>query len=110
MSDREADWPHIAQHDESLPEWADERVQTVYRVLCETEHPPTPAEHWEGWVARRIVAALTTPLRPEDVTEEEVEAALNQWFSGNDYWKREESTRPLMRAAIAAATNARRKA
>jgi len=36
----------------------DPRVQTVYRILCDTTEPP-PEEHWEGFVARRIVAALS---------------------------------------------------
>lgn len=38
--------------------WEDERTQVVYRLLCSDETPPNMEEHWEGWVARRIVAAL----------------------------------------------------
>lgn len=37
--------------------WDDARVQTVYRLLCDDTQPPEN-EHWEGFVARRIVAAL----------------------------------------------------
>lgn len=32
-------------------------VQVVYRLLCDDAQPPE-GEHWEGFVARRIVAAL----------------------------------------------------
>jgi hypothetical protein len=32
----------------------------VYEILCSEEAPPNPEEHWEGWIARRIVAALST--------------------------------------------------
>lgn len=42
----------------TLPEWEDPRVQLVYDLLCDGLAPPDPAEHWEGWMARRIVAAL----------------------------------------------------
>ena len=41
-----------------LPEFEDPRVQIVYELLCDIQQPPNPEEHWEGWNARRIVAAL----------------------------------------------------
>lgn len=44
--------------DEKLPDWEDERVQIVYRVMCEDKMPPNPEEHWEGYLSRRIIAAL----------------------------------------------------
>lgn len=40
--------------------WEDPLVQTVYRLLCNDIEPPE-GEHWEGFVARRIVAALRAP-------------------------------------------------
>ena len=40
-----------------LPEWEDPSVQAAYEVLCDLAEPPD-GEHWEGFVARRIVAAL----------------------------------------------------
>lgn len=44
----------------ALPEWNDPRVQIVYEILCDIDlcTPPNPEEHWEGWTARNIVAAL----------------------------------------------------
>ena len=38
-------------------------VQSVYNILCSGEVPPN-GEHWEGFVARRIVDALATPSLP----------------------------------------------
>jgi hypothetical protein len=46
------DAPPVAQFDNP-------RVQTVYEILCGHDDPPM-GEHWEGWVSRRIVDALTT--------------------------------------------------
>ena len=47
-----------AQAGDELPPFDDAAVQTVCTLLCSNEGPIDPAEHWEGWVARRIVAAL----------------------------------------------------
>jgi hypothetical protein len=44
----------------SATRWEDPRVQIVYTLLCADEAPPDREEHWEGWIARRIVAALAT--------------------------------------------------
>jgi phosphatidylethanolamine-binding protein (PEBP) family uncharacterized protein len=41
----------------ALPPWDDPRVQVVYALLCDWPDPPD-GEHWEGWVARNIIAAL----------------------------------------------------
>lgn len=41
-------------------EFEDQRVQTVYQILCDDERPPK-GEHWEGFAARKIVAALEQP-------------------------------------------------
>ena len=35
----------------------DHRVQVVYDILCSEESPPE-GEHWEGFVATKIVKAL----------------------------------------------------
>lgn len=45
-------------------EWDDARVQIVYDLLCSEEMPPNPEQHWEGWTAQRIVAALSSPSAP----------------------------------------------
>ena len=48
----------------SLPEWDDVSVQAVYELLCSEDVPPE-GEHWEGFTARRIVAALRATTRDE---------------------------------------------
>ena len=56
----------------SLPPFDDANVQTVYGLLCSTEAPPA-GEHWEGWLARKIIAALPpflgAPIAPEHAEE-----------------------------------------
>jgi hypothetical protein len=48
----------------------DPLVQTVYNILCDADEGKPREEHWEGWKARRIVAALTTPqTQPAPVQE-----------------------------------------
>ncbi|MBB6578975.1 hypothetical protein HNP33_003080 [Comamonas odontotermitis] len=42
----------------------DPRVQAVYNILCSGEVPPN-GEHWEGFIARRIVDALSAPTAPQ---------------------------------------------
>lgn len=52
----------------ALPPFNDPRVRVVYEVLCDTSEagsPPTAAEHWEGYTARRIVAALAAQEQAE---------------------------------------------
>mgnify|MGYP000128344972 CR=1 FL=1 len=50
-----------------LAEWEDPRVQTVYEMLCDhDERPANPEEHWEGYIARRIVAVLGVTQRSKD--------------------------------------------
>ena len=41
-----------------MVEFNDPDVQIVYELLCDTAETPPEGEHYEGWVARRIVAAL----------------------------------------------------
>lgn len=43
----------------------DPRVQVVYEILCADEAPPK-GEHWEGFIARRIVDALAKPEQTYD--------------------------------------------
>lgn len=38
--------------------FTDPRVQIVYGLLADSEAMPPDGQHWEGWVARRIVDAL----------------------------------------------------
>jgi hypothetical protein len=47
-----------------LPDWEDPRVQIVYELLCADLVPPGN-DHWEGWVARHIVAALNQSSPPK---------------------------------------------
>jgi hypothetical protein len=54
-----------AQGDALMPAFDDPRVQIVYELLCSEEAPPNKQEHWEGWVARKIVAALSAPPAAE---------------------------------------------
>jgi hypothetical protein len=50
-----------------LPPFDDPRVQLVYGLLCDTDSHPPPEQHWEGWLARRIVAALkAAPQEPAE--------------------------------------------
>lgn len=73
---------------ESEDYWpSDPRVRLVYEMLCDTAEPPEE-HHWEGWLAERIVAALS-PSPPEgfvlvarEPTEEMIDAcesALAEW-------------------------------
>lgn len=51
--------PISDQAEGDLPDFNDARVQLVYEMLCAPANPPT-GEHWEGFIARKIVAALST--------------------------------------------------
>lgn len=68
---------------ETLPEFEDHRVQLVYEILCDCElHGKPREEHWEGWQARRIVAALTTsssPIPNERVDAEPSDDFIERW-------------------------------
>lgn len=50
--------------------WEDPRVQTVYGLVCDGTEPPE-GEHWEGFLARRIVAALYPPAMPAEAAKRE---------------------------------------
>ena len=45
---------------EPVAKFDDPKVQLVYEILCSDEAPPK-GEHWEGFMARRIVDALAHP-------------------------------------------------
>lgn len=53
----------MAATPEPLTSFDDPRAQIVYDLLCSDEAPP-PEQHWEGWVARRIVDALAATPEP----------------------------------------------
>ena len=58
----------MSTNTQALPSFDDQRVQRVYGLLCDTsEAAQAPdGEHWEGFTARRIVAALASPAaQPE---------------------------------------------
>jgi Lar family restriction alleviation protein len=48
----------VAKPAEPKAQFDDPRVQAVYAILCGDDDPPM-SEHWEGWVSRRIVDALS---------------------------------------------------
>jgi hypothetical protein len=61
----------VAQpHGEPVAEFDDPRVQLVHAILCDdNDYPPTEPlkqQHWEGWVARRIVDRLFTAPQQSD--------------------------------------------
>ncbi|MDF3019319.1 MAG: hypothetical protein K0Q92_622 [Steroidobacteraceae bacterium] len=47
----------LAANGRPKAQFDDPRVRAVYRILCSAEAPPAD-QHWEGWVARRIVDAM----------------------------------------------------
>lgn len=63
---------------EPTAQWSDPRVQQVYALLCDIKDVPTDGQHWEGWVARRIVDAIAAPAAQEANTSqcERMAAAL----------------------------------
>ena len=79
-----------AQAGDELPPFDDAAVQTVYKLLCIDDAPPDQAEHWEGWLARRIVAALAArgaqagdELPPTDEAQER--AAFEKAMAAEGY-------------------------
>ncbi|OZI38994.1 hypothetical protein CEG14_05515 [Bordetella genomosp. 1] len=48
----------------NLPAFESPAVQAVYELLCDDQRPPI-GEHWEGFVARRIVQRLSAPVAGE---------------------------------------------
>ncbi|MGX9392525.1 hypothetical protein ACWX0K_20540 [Nitrobacteraceae bacterium UC4446_H13] len=57
-----------------LPSFDDADVQIAYRILCQVdENTPPGDEHWEGFTARRIIAALRRLASSEGVVKGEPE-------------------------------------
>jgi hypothetical protein len=55
---------------DQLPDWNDPRVQTVYALVSDPDSMPPDGEHWDGWVSKRIVAALAaSPPAPATPTQ-----------------------------------------
>jgi hypothetical protein len=81
----------LASVQEPVADFDDAQVQTVYNILCDADEGKPREEHWEGWKARRIVAALTAPpaAQPapvqEPVNQRAYEMALRQWESWKQY-------------------------
>ena len=46
-----------------VADWDSPQVRIVYEILIDGETPPNPDEHWEGFVAQKIVAALAQPAQ-----------------------------------------------
>jgi hypothetical protein len=70
----------------------DQRVQEVYAILCSEEVPPK-GEHWEGFVARRIVDLFPQPkAKPVQeqgkLTSDQKDTerrAFEQWYVENAF-------------------------
>lgn len=52
--------PQAAPKAAAVAAFEDARVQVVYNILVDDEAPPA-GEHWEGFIARRIIDALAAP-------------------------------------------------
>lgn len=53
--------PQPVANQAPAPSFDDPRVQVVYSTICDNaDWPPNgaPQQHWEGWIARRIVERL----------------------------------------------------
>jgi len=66
---------------EPSAKFEDPRVQVAYDLLCSYEAAPL-AQHWEGWVARRIVDALDVapPVPPAEASERVPGWSFAGWF------------------------------
>ena len=64
-----------------MAEWEDQRVQKVYELLCLKEIPGDENEHWEGRLARLIVASLFAQPEQADIAIDRawVEGAKFGW-------------------------------
>lgn len=61
--------PVIDDKTVTVPPFDDERVQIVYGLICDTDTLPPEGEHWDGFVSRRIVAALELHAKPVALTD-----------------------------------------
>lgn len=65
----------------ALADFENLQVQAVYEILCDTETNTPEGEHWEGFIARRIVAALQSSQPPHECkTEAEKLAYAAGWW------------------------------
>lgn len=55
---------------EPVAQWDDPAVQLVYRILTNDDDIPPGSQHWEGWVARRIVSVLEGRELPPELRGE----------------------------------------
>jgi hypothetical protein len=67
-----------------VADFDDQRVQTVYNILCDADEGKPRDEHWEGWKARRIVAALNTPPAAQPAPVQEHVATLIEHYAFTD--------------------------
>ena len=65
---------------DKLPDWNDADVQVVYDILCGTERPPNPAEHWEGYLARLIVGKLNLEAQRDALQQAQRDALRYRWL------------------------------
>jgi hypothetical protein len=81
---------------EALPAFEDAQVQIVYETVCQTDEnvPPNPEEHWEGWMSRRIVAALRAPPASPLRGREDGEQLWGRFV--NHYWDSFEGNKELV--------------
>jgi hypothetical protein len=70
----------------SIPPFDDPQVQLVYRIICDDNYwPHDKREHWEGYVARHIVAAFAPSAKGApscDALFERVVYALDECWKG----------------------------
>lgn len=62
-SKREAAANKLQKPAQPVADWDSPQVRIVYEILIDGETPPNTDEHWEGFVARKIVAALAQPAQ-----------------------------------------------
>ena len=87
----------------------DPKVQSVYEILCNDEAPPK-SEHWEGFIARRIVDALAqsaNPQTPDDLLRQSEKEGWRWAKECEAEVKRlKELTKPKQAGALPPTTNA----
>lgn len=91
--------PQPVANQAPAPSFDDPRVQVVYSTICDdADWPPNgaPQQHWEGWIARRIVERLDAckPVAREPLTADDIRQPKNgQWWRV-EWWN--ESCRMLL--------------
>lgn len=69
-----------------------DKEKIVYDILCSEEQPPE-GQHWEGFVASKIAAALAQPVQPMSWVALNKEA--DEIVRGKVLWKRHIDGTPL---------------